>query len=148
MSRQRGLTWYLPGQPSFRLIRHPDNGIVRKVMKRLLFAGLVMNLILASTVIAETDTLKKANELELQGQFKKSAAVLDEAVKDTSVSPLEKKRLEFEKDRLERIKKDYPQTKDDLFAQLRKAVKGLTREEFDRWVTDGWFDSQIGREHV
>jgi transglutaminase-like putative cysteine protease len=118
------------------------NGIVRGVMRRLLSAGLAMNLILTSAVFAETDALKKANELELQGQFKKSAAVLGEALQDKALSAVDKRKLEFELDRLERIKKDFPDKKDELFKQLRGVVKGLTRDEFDRWVADGWFDSR------
>ena len=106
-------------------------------MKRLLYAGLVMTLLSAPPAL-----LSQANQLELQGQFKKAAATLNEALSNKSLSPADRKKLEFELDRLDRIKKDFPDTKDRLFDSLKKSVKGLTREEFDRWVTEGRFDSR------
>jgi transglutaminase-like putative cysteine protease len=50
--------------------------------------------------------------------------------------------LEFELDRLERIKKDFPYTKEELFAELKDSVKNLTAEEYNRWLTEGRFESR------
>jgi transglutaminase-like putative cysteine protease len=101
-----------------------------------------MSLFLAASAFAQTNTLTQANQLEVQGQFKKAAAALSEALASKSLSTTDRKKLEFELDRLDRIKKDFPDTKDELFNTMKKAVKGLTREEYDRWVAEGRFDSR------
>jgi transglutaminase-like putative cysteine protease len=50
--------------------------------------------------------------------------------------------LEFDIDRLERIKKDFPYTQSALFEELRKSVRDLTKAEFESWVAEGRFDSR------
>ena len=58
------------------------------------------------------------------------------------ISRVERAHLFFELDRLDRIKKDFPYMKEDLFAELKKSVKGLTEKEFDKWIEEGRFDSR------
>src|SRR5712691_7437528 len=99
--------------------------MVCEVMRKLFFGGLSMGLFLTSSAMGQTDAVTQANQLESQGQFKKSAAALNEALKNKSLSDSDRKKLEFELDRLDRIKKDFPDTKDALFAQLKRAVKNL-----------------------
>ena len=59
-----------------------------------------------------------------------------------SLPAAERKKLEFELDRLERIRKDFPLTKEELFAELKRSVKNLTAEEYDRWLAEGRFESR------
>jgi len=94
----------------------------------------------ASTAFGISAAAQKANDLELKGHFKEAANTLNVAVK--TADPSQKKELEFELDRLERIKKDFPYTKEQLFAELKNSVKALTSEEFESWVKEGRFDSR------
>jgi transglutaminase-like putative cysteine protease len=80
--------------------------------------------------------------LEQQGQFLEAAAVLSTAINDSPANSPERKTREFELDRVDRIKKDFPFSKEELFKELKKAVKGLTENEFDRWIEEGRFDSR------
>ena len=89
---------------------------------------------------AASSAFQKASELELKGHFKEATQTLSVALKTAPAS--DKKELEFELDRLERIKKDFPYTKEGLFAELKNSVKGLTSEEFESWVKEGRFDSR------
>jgi transglutaminase-like putative cysteine protease len=91
---------------------------------------------------ARSDVLNEVNQLEQSGRFKEAAAALAQALAAPSLSAAEQKKLEFERDRLEWIKKDYPLTQAGLFAALKRAVKGLTPQEYDRWVAEGRFDSR------
>jgi transglutaminase-like putative cysteine protease len=86
--------------------------------------------------------IQQAEGLELRGDFKGAVRVLTEAINSGTPSDSERKELVFELDRLERIRKDYPYTKGELFAALKWSVRGLTREEFERWVAEGRFDSR------
>ncbi len=91
---------------------------------------------------AEEQALAKASQLELQGHFKAAAAVLTQALQNHDVPAAQRKQLDFELDRLERIKKDFPFTRQQLFSELKKSVKDLSAEEFDQWIEEGRFDSR------
>jgi len=78
--------------------------------------------------------------LEANGRFQEAAEVLRRVLKAENTSPANKKEWEFELDRLERIKKDYPYTKAELFSELKKSVKDLTVAEFEQWISEGRFD--------
>jgi transglutaminase-like putative cysteine protease len=80
--------------------------------------------------------------LELQGKFNEAAALLRTAATDKSLSASARKEIEFEMDRLERIRKDYPLTKAKLFARLKESVRDLTQKEFEGWVAEERFDSR------
>jgi transglutaminase-like putative cysteine protease len=110
-------------------------------MKRLLRA-LPYVVLLPFGLWAQSGPADSAGSLELNGRFKEAAALLDKALQARDLEAATRKKLEFERDRLERIKKDFPFTKDGLFAELKQSVKGLTREEFEGWVKEGRFDSR------
>ena len=81
-------------------------------------------------------TTGEASRLELQGQFKQAAGLLTTALEDKSLPATERKKLEFELDRLDRIKQDFPLTKEALFADLKESLKDLTAERI-RAVAQG-----------
>jgi transglutaminase-like putative cysteine protease len=92
--------------------------------------------------VAQTNIVSEASKLEGQGQFKQASAVLQGAIDSKKYSGAELKKLEFEIDRLERIKDDYSLTKEGLFQEIKQSIKGLTREEFESWVKEGWMDGR------
>lgn len=110
-------------------------------MKRLLLSGLLAAG-LTHGLFAQTNIVNEASQLELKGHFKEASAVLRSAIEGGKASLAEQKTLEFELDRLKRIEQDYSWTRDNLFEHLQNAVQGLTREEFDQWVSQGWFDQR------
>jgi transglutaminase-like putative cysteine protease len=112
-----------------------------KLLSCALFLCLAAGLTTHST--AQPDLLNRVNHLEQTGQFKQAAAALITALADKSLSATQRKTLEFEIDRLERIKKDFPYTKEQLFAELKRAVKNLTADEYERWIQEGRFDSRV-----
>ncbi len=108
-------------------------------MKRiLLFTWLV--LLAALPCRAEPDWQTRAASLERQGQFKQAESVLSAALAVQSITGPERKTLAFERDRLERIRKDYSYSQAELFAALKKSVRGLSEKEFERWIAEGRFD--------
>jgi transglutaminase-like putative cysteine protease len=90
----------------------------------------------------QKEFLDRVNQLEAAGQFREAAAVLTHALASQSnVSP-DRKQLEFELDRLERIRKDYALTDDQLFSELKKSLKDISPEEFHAWIGQGRFDTR------
>jgi hypothetical protein len=111
-------------------------------MKRLFTAVAALLLLARLNCFAQQDVLQKAGDLELQGHFKEAAATLNSALADKTLPAGRRKQIEFELDRLDRIKNDFPFTKSGLFDALKKSVKGLTPEEYDQWLAEGRFDTR------
>ncbi len=89
----------------------------------------------------QENILRRAAQLEEEGKFKEAATELQKPLTENySLSSEERKKLEFEVDRLERIKQDYSMTKDRLYTQVEKSIKGVTPAEFERWIAEGKFD--------
>ncbi len=87
-------------------------------------------------------TVTKVREIRERGDFKKAADVLNTSLADKGLSESDKKQLRYELDLLERIQKDFSLTKKNLFGSVQKAVRDLSREEFERWVKEGRFETR------
>ena len=105
-------------------------------------AGLWVALLMLQNCVAQPQVLEEASRLELQGQFKRAAGYLDRALENSTLPADQRKQLEFERDRLDRIRIDFPLTKEGLFKDLKKAVRGLTPAQFEQWIAEGRFDSR------
>ena len=86
--------------------------------------------------------IEPSDALESQGRFKDAATALTNALADKSLAASPRKQLEFELDRLDRIRKDYRLTQAALFEELKQSVKDVTAEEFERWIAEGRFDTR------
>jgi transglutaminase-like putative cysteine protease len=109
-------------------------------MRKSFFAAGCACLLFAANSIARQDTAGEASRLELLGQFKQAASLLTTALHDGSLPSPERKKLEFELDRLDRIKQDFPLTREALFAELEESVRNLTAEEYEQWLNESRFD--------
>jgi transglutaminase-like putative cysteine protease len=125
-----------------RVDRHTAAWQYAAYMNRIRALACSVAWLLAACGLAEADLLQQVGQSELQGQFWRAAALSDKALADTTLPHGQRKQLEFERDRLDRIRRDFPLTKDTLFTALNKSVKGLGSEEFERWLAEGRFDSR------
>jgi transglutaminase-like putative cysteine protease len=82
----------------------------------------------------------RASALESDGHFKEAAGVLTKALAAKDVPDAERKTLEFELDRLARIKDCYTFNRAELFSDLKKSVADLTADEYASWIKEGRFD--------
>ncbi len=96
-----------------------------------------------SLVLAQSPVIEQASKLEEEGSFIEAATLLGSALAAPSVSPELRKNLEFELDRLDRIKKDYSLTRERLLETLLKSVNDLSLSEFESWIEEGRFDSRL-----
>src|SRR5436305_15290491 len=88
-------------------------------MRKLLSGALALYFISSAVGAAQMPLLEQVNQLELKGQFKQAAGLLATALRSKSLPAPERNQMAFELDRLERIKKDFPYTKESLFADLK-----------------------------
>jgi transglutaminase-like putative cysteine protease len=120
----------------------PVFGFRRSAFVRVLaLAGLCFGL-LGHGAQAQANAAARADQLEQAGHFKEAAATLSEALQDKSLSTAERKNLEFDLDRLDRIKKDFSFTKESLFEDLQQHIKDLSKLEYERWMAEGRFDGR------
>src|ERR1700722_13895287 len=110
-------------------------------MKRIFFLGLIVAGI-ALAALGQTNVLNEASRLELSGHFKEAATVLQKAISTGKSSPAELSTLEFELDRLKRIRSDFHLAHDQLYKDLATSLKDLTPAEFDDFARRGWFDGR------
>jgi transglutaminase-like putative cysteine protease len=83
-----------------------------------------------------------AEQLERQGKFHQAAQELSNSLARASLPAAQRDQLEFDLERLERIRKDFPYTGDALFIKLTNVVSNLSAEEYSRWIVEGRFDSR------
>ena len=88
------------------------------------------------------DALNHAAELRDSGDFKAAAQALTQALQAPGLSPAEQKQLAFQRDVPKRIRLDYSLTRQELFRKLTASLQDATRQEFEQWLAEGWFDSR------
>jgi len=101
------------------------------------------------TLKCAANPLADASEMSEHGNFKGATAVLRAALQDDKFSLGQRKKIKFQIDLLDRIRKDYPTTKQSLSAELAKSLKDFSRTEFEKWIKEGRFDSRVidGKEY-
>lgn len=112
--------------------------------KHLLMVLLMTGMTAATSFALPSDDISKARKLREKGEFKLAEALLNHTLgKDAKIlSPEEKKQFAYEIDLMERIRQDFPQTKDELYGSINKSLKDFTREEFEKWLKEGRFESR------
>lgn len=97
---------------------------------------------------SQDEALTRASALEKDGRFTDAERVLNSASDEARQDAKARATLEFEKERLRRIRLDFPFSKAELFAKLKKSFADLSSAEFESWVREGRFDSRLidGRE--
>ena len=108
-------------------------------MKAIGVLTALAGLLMAANGFAQNEALTQAAALELQGRFAEASNVLSNALPQAGA---QRKVVEFELDRLARIRKDYRLTQAALLAELQASVNELSEAEFEQWLREGRFDSR------
>ncbi len=90
---------------------------------------------------------EEASIMEERGDFSGAERFLRGAI-ERAETPEARTALEFEFDRLQRIRMDYPYDRERLWEIISRAVRDVTRNELDSWIQEGRLDRRIidGRE--
>ncbi|MCC9606291.1 transglutaminase-like domain-containing protein [Blastopirellula sp. JC732] len=110
-------------------------------LPRIVF-GLLLVPFAVQVCVANDSPLSQAQRLELTGEFRKAEQILDAALAQPDLAPETRYTLVYERDRLDRIRRDYTLTRDQLEAKVLEGVKEATPEEFAQWLDQGRFDSR------
>lgn len=101
----------------------------------LVFAWLV-------AAASAADWQQRGDAMLARGQFREATEYLQQVLATDGLSTANCEQLRFEIDRVGRIRKDYPLTEAALLAELQKRVKEFSKEEFQKWIREGRFDSR------
>ena len=111
-------------------------------MPRFALISTILVLTAVSCVAASSRALREAAQQADAGDFAKAESTLGVAIAKER-SEAQRKILDFERERLGRIRKDYKLTQPELFSALTNAVRDLTETEFEQWLREGRFDSRV-----
>jgi hypothetical protein len=115
----------------------------RVVLCLLLLAGTCSNMKLNAAV--DEKIMQEAKSLRDRGEFEKSTRMLQDYLDQTTstLEASEKRNIEFEIERMRRIRMDYRLTRDALMQQFKKRIPDFTEEEFNQYEREGKFDVQV-----
>ncbi len=108
-----------------------------RVLAALAIAG---HCVAAETVI---DPVAGIVKLVDSGRFKAAHKAIDGELAQPDVDAPVRTALEFERERMRRIRIDFPYRREQVREQVRKQVPDLRDEEFDAWDRDGLFEHQV-----
>jgi transglutaminase-like putative cysteine protease len=103
---------------------------------------IIMSLLFASSVLAQTTYPDINKEIE-NGNFTKASSMIDEVLKANNLSLTEEYELNFQKERLDRIKLDFSRTSDDVIEYVRKYYPDAGESDLKKWEEDGSLEFKI-----
>ncbi len=81
---------------------------------------------------------ERVRYLEEKGLFNDAIHLVNKILAENNRLPtLLKSRLEWETERIERIKKDYTLSQEEAFESLKNPVPDLNRKDFEGWMKEG-----------
>jgi transglutaminase-like putative cysteine protease len=94
----------------------------------------------ASVPGAGNDGLSRIAELVTAGQFHDASDCIDSALQRPGLPGVTRQALEFQRERMQRMREDFSLTADDVEARVRKQIPDLTDAEFESWDAHGLFE--------
>jgi len=91
--------------------------------------------------LLQAGVLDHAAQLERKGRFREAETALERALETARPGSTHRLRLEEERERLRRIRLDYPLTRAALWTALEESLVDASPTEFERWLAEGRFDS-------
>jgi len=106
-------------------------------MKYLLLSLLMTLFIQAQTKYPEL------NNLINSGEFNKATALIDEKINSGNLSYDEIFQLQFEKERLDRIRKDFNKTAEDVLKYIKKYYPNADETDLKKWEENGSLEYKV-----
>jgi hypothetical protein len=106
-------------------------------MKELIFIVMLTSIITAQTRYTDI------NQLIQSGEFKKATELIDKKLSTDNLTIDEKKELSFEKERLDRIRKDFNKTSEDVLKFIQNYYPNANESDLAKWEKDGSLEYMI-----
>jgi transglutaminase-like putative cysteine protease len=90
------------------------------------------------------DILSEFNPIIKEGEFTKAQSMMRKKIaSNPDMNPLDRLALEFEAERLNRIRKDFTKTKKDIIEYIQKYIPDVTDEDLKRWEEEKSLECRI-----
>lgn len=106
-------------------------------MKTIFFLSTLTTIIFAQTRFTEI------NQLVQTGEFSEAIKMIDEKLESTNLSNDEKFELQFEKERMYRIRIDFNKTAEDVLNYVNKYYPDAKEKDLEKWEKDGSLEFKI-----
>lgn len=100
-------------------------------------------MIAITTIILPQTRYSDINQLVQSGEFSKATVLIDQKLESENLSYDEKFDLQFEKERMERIRKDFNKTADDVLNYIHKYYPDANETDLRKWEKDGSLEYKI-----
>lgn len=102
----------------------------------------ILMLLFPILILAQTDYPKLNYEIN-NGNFSEANKIIDIYLDDPRLSEDQKDLLKFEKERLERIKKDFKLTQTDVLDYIKKFIPEANENMLYKWESDGSLEIKV-----
>lgn len=96
-----------------------------------------------TTLNAAQTKYLEINQLVQSGEFSSASKMIDEKLQSGNLNSDEIFELQFEKERLDRIKKDFNKTADDILNFVKRYYPNATEKDLEKWEQDGTLEYKI-----
>jgi Transglutaminase-like superfamily len=103
----------------------------------------LMSILFSSSIILAQTSYPQVNKEIASGNFAKATAMIDKLIKNNDLQPATIYDLNFQKDRLRRIRLDFQKTPDDVLEYLRKYYPDADKKTLEKWEADGSLEYKI-----
>jgi hypothetical protein len=97
----------------------------------------IILIVMITSFVSAQIRYEDINQLVQSGEFKKASALIDAKLNSSKLSSDEIFELQFEKERLDRIKKDFNKTAEDVLKFVNKYYPDAKEKDLEKWETDG-----------
>jgi transglutaminase-like putative cysteine protease len=87
--------------------------------------------------------LAQVRELVDRGQFKSAGELISQSLAQAALSSADRRALDFERERMRRIRLDFSLTADEAQARLRRQIPDLSSAEFAAWDAAGLLEHMV-----
>ena len=103
----------------------------------------IILIFMLTTIIAAQTKFEDVNQLVQSGEYKAATSMIDTKLQSTEINSEAFFELQFEKERLERIKKDFNKTAEDVLKYVNKYYPNAKEKDLEKWENDGSLEFKV-----
>ena len=104
---------------------------------------IIMILLLPLVLFAGNSDLHKIKGLIDKGNFNKATILIDSLMNDDKISSEIILELSFQKEKMDRIRKDFTKTESDILQYVKKYYPNIVASDLKKWEEDGSLEFKI-----
>lgn len=104
---------------------------------------LIILFIMLTTIISAQTLYPEINTFIQEGNFAQATKIIDEKLSNESLSSQDIFKLQFEKERLDRIRKDFNKNAEDVLKLVNKYYPNLKEKDLEKWENDGTLEYKV-----